>query len=193
MIAMNTDTGKRRWDLPGGAGRVVAATAQASPLYFGSWDRKVHAVRRPAPAGAAGPSPRRRGDQHLGGLLEGDDLHRLRRPARSTRSTPGTGPASGGRPSRAKRVLLRHARPWPTGGCSSATRMARCTPTARAAAACCGPSRSAPYIYAAAGVAKKRVFTGTYDGLRLFAQRRYRRRGVAEVRARGPCTARRRS
>ena len=38
------------------------------------------------------------------------------------------------------------------------------------------------YIYAAAGVAKRRVFTGTYDGFVYSLERRHRRRRVAASR-----------
>ena len=179
VIAMNYKTGKRRWIYRAGP-------VESSPLLH-----KRHAVLRLlGPQGPRGGRAhraqamglhRRRGDQHLRRLLQGDDLHRLRR-GHGVRARRANG---------AQEVV----------GQENSSEFFYATPTVAYGRVFIGNTdgtmyaygaRSGrllwakplgSYIYSAAAVAKKRVFTGTYDGFVYSLNAATGDVGLAQVRA----------
>ena len=164
VVAWDAQTGRERW-------RYEGAPIESSPLlhgnrlYVGSWDHGVHAINAKTgkriwrfQADDAG--------EHLAGVLAQAHLHRLRRRARSTRSTPGPGSCSGAR-SRSKFGSREFCYATPTVaygrvyiGNTDGTMYVYGAKSGRLLWA--RPLGS--YIYGAAAVYKRKVFVGTYDG-----------------------------
>ena len=164
LEAMDAKTGRTKW-------RYWTKPVESSPLlrngilYIGSWDGNVHAIRaktgRPVWKYQTGAKVNTSAAYSGGRIFIGNQSGtrvRAQRAHRQARVEGQARPPSSSTP----------RRPWPTDACSSAPPTAPCTPTASAAASCCGPSAWAPTSTRPPPSYDRKVYAGTYDG-KLFA------------------------